>query len=76
MVIPQKLSFTDSGNELWEYDYVKAHAKVQNYTGREPVFARHYGQMNSLVIFFDKTGIVQDFIMNSSDMDTHVGLFQ
>lgn len=74
---PIKTTFTDSGNELWEYAYSKTHSKIQNYIPVVNMFTTgSKGKQNTLTVFFDKNGIVQNYTMSSSDIDTHVGLFQ
>lgn len=74
---PIKSSFTDSGNELWEYNFSKAHEKLQNFIPVVSAFTSGTtGKKKTLVVFFDKSGVVQNYTMSSSDIDTHVGLFQ
>lgn len=74
---PTKTTFTDSGNEVWEYDYSKSHAKAQNFIPLVSAFTSgSTGKKKTLVVFFDKNGLLKNFRMSSSDIDTHVGLFQ
>jgi len=74
---PIKTSFTDSGNEIWEYDYNKTHAKAQNYIPLVSAFTHgSTGQKKTLTIFFDKNGIVKNYTMSASNIDTHEGIFQ
>lgn len=74
---PAKSTFTDSGNEVWEYDYDKTHAKVQNFIPVVSAFTHGTtGTKKTLVVFFDKNGILKNFRMSSSAIDTHAGVFQ
>ena len=72
---PMKVHFTDNGNEIWEYDFTKMHAKVQNFIPVVNWFTTgEKGKKKTLVVFFDKNGVVENYTMSSSAIDTHAGL--
>lgn len=74
---PLTTSFTDSGNEIWKYQFVKGHAKATNFIPVVSMFSSgSTGNKKELVVFFDKRGIVKNFSMSTSKLDTNTGLFQ
>ncbi len=74
---PMTTSFTDSGNEIWKYEFVKAHAKAVNFIPLVSLFkSGSTGKKKELVVFFDQQGVVQRYSMSTSDVDTETGLIQ
>lgn len=74
---PLTTSFTDSGNEIWRYEFVKGHAKASNYIPLVNLFASgSTGDKKELVVFFDKRGVVKNYSMSTSKVDTDTSLFQ
>jgi outer membrane protein assembly factor BamE (lipoprotein component of BamABCDE complex) len=74
---PMKTSFTDSGNLIWEYDFVKAHAKAADYIPIVNMFGSGaVGNKKQLVIMFDKRGVVRNYSMSTSKVEENTGLFQ
>jgi outer membrane protein assembly factor BamE (lipoprotein component of BamABCDE complex) len=72
---PIKSSFTDSGNETWEYEFSRLHSKPTNFIPYvNLVYSGAEGDKKSLVIFFDKRKIVQQYTINSSKVDVSQGL--
>ena len=72
---PTKTSFTDSGNEIWEYDFSRMHAKPTNFIPYVNLIASGAeGDKKSLVIFFDKSKIVRQYTVSSSKVDVSQGL--
>lgn len=72
---PIKSSFTDSGNEMWEYEFSRLHSKPTNFIPYvNLVYSGAEGDKKSLVIFFDKHKIVQQYTINSSKVDVSQGL--
>jgi outer membrane protein assembly factor BamE (lipoprotein component of BamABCDE complex) len=64
---PVKTSFTDSGNEIWEYDFSRMHAKPTNFIPYVSLInSGAEGDKKSLVIFFDKTKVVRQYTVSSS----------
>jgi hypothetical protein len=73
---PVKTSFTDSGNEIWEYDFTRMQPKPTNFVPYVNLVASGAeGDKKSLVIFFDKTKIVRQYTISSSKVDISQGLF-
>lgn len=74
---PMTTSFTDSGNEIWKYEFVKGHVKATNYIPIVNLFASGTtGDKKELVVFFDKDGIVKNYSMSTSKVETDTSLFQ
>src|SRR5262249_28115429 len=72
---PIKSSFTDSGNEIWEYEFSRLHAKPTNFIPYvNLVYSGAEGDKKSLVIFFDKRRVVQQYTINSSKVDVTQGI--
>jgi hypothetical protein len=73
---PVKTSFTDSGNEIWEYDFSRMHAKPTNFIPYVNLInSGAEGDKKSLVIFFDKSKVVRQYTVSSSKVDINQGLF-
>jgi hypothetical protein len=72
---PSKTSFTDSGNEIWEYNFSRMHSKPTNFVPYvNMIHSGAEGDKKSLVIFFDKTKIVRQYTVSSSKVDISQGL--
>ena len=72
---PMKSSFTDSGNEIWEYEFSRLHSKPTNFIPYVSlIHSGAEGDKKSLVIFFDKKRIVQQYTINTSKVDVSQGL--
>ena len=72
---PMKTSFTDSGNEIWEYDFSRMHAKPTNFIPYVSlIHSGAEGDKKSLVIFFDKSKVVRQYTISSSKVDVSQGL--
>jgi hypothetical protein len=72
---PAKTSFTDSGNEIWEYDFSRMHAKPTNFIPYVSlIHSGAEGDKKSLVIFFDKSKLVRQYTISSSKVDVSQGL--
>jgi len=67
---PAKTSFTDSGNEIWEYDFSRMHSKPTNFIPYVNLInSGAEGDKKSLVIFFDKSKVVRQYTISSSKVD-------
>jgi len=74
---PMHTSFTDSGKEIWKYEFIKTHAKASNFIPIVSLFASGAeGNKKELVIIFDESGVVKNFSMSTSKVDTNTSLFQ
>ena len=72
---PAKISFTDSGNEIWEYDFSRVHSKPTNFIPYvNLIHSGAEGDKKSLVIFFAKTKIVRQYTISTSKVDVSQGL--
>jgi outer membrane protein assembly factor BamE (lipoprotein component of BamABCDE complex) len=72
---PIKSSFTSNGNESWEYEFSRMQSKVTNFIPYvNLVHSGAEGDKKSLVIFFDRAKIVQDYTMSTSRIDINQGL--
>ena len=72
---PMKTSFTDSGNESWEYSFSRLRSKPTNFVPYvNLIHSGAEGDKKSLVIFFDKHKIVQQFTVSNSQVDISQGL--
>jgi outer membrane protein assembly factor BamE (lipoprotein component of BamABCDE complex) len=73
---PMKSSFTDSGNELWEYEFSRLRSKPTNFVPYlNVIHSGAEGDKKSLVIFFDKRRVVQQYTISTSKVDISQGLF-
>jgi outer membrane protein assembly factor BamE (lipoprotein component of BamABCDE complex) len=72
---PMKSSFTDSGNESWEYEFSRLRSKPTNFVPYvNLIYSGAEGDKKSLVIFFDKHKVVQQYTISSSKVDVSQGL--
>jgi hypothetical protein len=70
---PAKITFTDNGLEVWEYDYSRLLASRR--TDSFPYVSIDGGpDKKSLTIFFSKGKIVQKYSLNNSKIDLTGGL--
>jgi outer membrane protein assembly factor BamE (lipoprotein component of BamABCDE complex) len=73
---PMKMSFTDSGNEIWEYGFSRLHSKPTNFIPYvNVIYSGAEGDKKSVVIFFDKSKVVQQYTVGTSQVDVSQGLF-
>jgi curli biogenesis system outer membrane secretion channel CsgG len=72
---PIKTSFTSNGNESWEYEFSRMQSKVTNFIPYvNLVHSGAEGDKKSLVIFFDRAKVVQDYTMSTSQINVSTGL--
>jgi hypothetical protein len=72
---PTKTSFTDSANEIWEYDFSRMHSKPTNFIPYvNLIHSGAEGDKKSLVIFFDRSKVVRQYTISSSKVDVSQGL--
>lgn len=72
---PTTTSFTDSGNEIWQYDFSRMHSKPTNFIPYVNLIqSGAEGDKKSLVVFFDKSKIVRQYTISSSKVDVSQGL--
>lgn len=74
---PYTTSFTDSGNEIWKYEFVKAHMTASSFIPVVSMFkSGSEGNKKELVVMFDSRGIVKNFSMSTSKVNYNNGLIQ
>src|SRR5262245_42608824 len=72
---PIKTSFSANGFETWEYEFTRLQSKPTNFIPYvNLVHSGAEGDKKSLVIFFDKQKVVQDFTMSTSRIDMSRGI--
>ena len=72
---PLKTSFKSNGFESWEYEFVRMQSRPTNFIPYvNLVHSGADGEKKSLVIFFDKTKVVQDYTMSASKVEMSQGL--
>jgi len=72
---PIKTSFTDSGNESWEYEFSRLRSKPTNFIPYvNLVYSGAEGEKKSLVILFDRRKIIQQYTISTSQVDVSRGL--
>jgi outer membrane protein assembly factor BamE (lipoprotein component of BamABCDE complex) len=72
---PIKTSFSANGFETWEYEFTRLQSKPTNFIPYvNLVHSGAEGDKKSLVIFFDKQKVLQDFTMSTSRIDMSRGI--
>jgi hypothetical protein len=72
---PMKTSFSSNGFESWEYEFIKMQSRPTNFIPYvNLVHSGADGEKKSLVIFFDKKKVVQDYTMSASKVEVSRGL--
>jgi hypothetical protein len=72
---PLKTSFSANGFESWEYEFTRLQSKPTNFIPYiNLVHSGAEGDKKTLVVFFDKQKVVQDFTMSTSRFNTSQGL--
>jgi outer membrane protein assembly factor BamE (lipoprotein component of BamABCDE complex) len=72
---PLKTSFSANGFETWEYEFTRLQSKPTNFIPYvNMIHSGAEGDKKTLVVFFDKQKVVQDFTMSTSRINTSQGL--
>jgi hypothetical protein len=72
---PLKTSFKSNGFESWEYEFTRLQSRPTNFIPYvNLVHSGADGEKKSLVIFFDKRKVVQDYTMSTSKVEMSQGL--
>ena len=72
---PIKTSFSANGFETWEYEFTRLQSKPTNFIPYvNLVHSGAEGDKKSLVIFFDKQKVLQDYTMSTSRIDMSRGI--
>ena len=73
---PTVTSFTDSGLEVWTYDFTKMSADAISYVPVVNWFGGSAsGTKKSLVVLFDKQNVVQRYSLKEAEVSQKTGLF-
>ena len=73
---PMKTSFTDSGLEIWNYEFSKVSADAVSFIPVVNMFgASASGKKKELVVMFDQNHIVKRYSMSESDVTQKTGIF-
>ena len=74
---PFQVSFTDSGMEIYHYEFTEAESKAINFVPVLNLFDSGYeGTKKSLVVLFDKNNVVTRYSLDTSAVDIRRGLFK
>lgn len=72
---PATVSFTDSGNEIWNYTHSVANNQAVNFVPVVNSFTRRFDvDTKQLIIYFNKAGVVQSYTMNESRSELRQGI--
>src|SRR5215510_941343 len=72
---PLKTSFKSNGFESWEYEFTRMQSRPTNFIPYvNLVHSGADGEKKSLVIFFDRSKVVQDYTMSNSKVEVSQGL--
>ncbi len=73
---PLKVSYNSAGNQQWEYDYTKLHLTTTDFLPFiSAVENNARGTRKSLVILFNRQGVVEHYSLTCSKIYKHYGLF-
>ncbi len=73
---PTRTSFTDAGNEIWNYDFSNVSADAISYVPIVSMFGgTASGTKKELVVMFDQNMIVKRFSMSEAAVVSKTGLF-
>ena len=72
---PIQTSFSANGFETWEYEFTRLQSKPTNFIPYvNIVYSGSEGDKKTLVVFFDKQKVLQDYTMSTSRIDTSHGI--
>ncbi len=74
---PMSTTFTDSGNEIYKYEFIDSQAKAINFIPFVNLFKSGMeGTKKTLTILFDSQGIVKKYSMDASKYETNTGIIK
>jgi outer membrane protein assembly factor BamE (lipoprotein component of BamABCDE complex) len=74
---PQNTSFTDSGLEIYHYEFSELESKAVNFVPVVNLFARGFdGTKKTLTVLFDRDDVVTRYSMETSPVDIRAGIFK
>ncbi|WP_063291033.1 MULTISPECIES: hypothetical protein [unclassified Pseudovibrio] len=72
---PDSLDFSDSGNEIWKYQHIRANVKAENFI---PVVGLLAGGQDlnkkELALFFSNRGVLKNYSMLETKSEVRTGL--
>lgn len=72
---PVTTSFTENGREMWTYKFARMQSKPTNFIPYVNIIhSGATGDEKSLVVMFDKSKVVNDYTISSSQIETSTGL--
>ncbi len=72
---PASTDFTDSGNEIWKYQHIRATAKATNFIPVVDLLAGGQDvKKKQLSLFFDEQGILKNYSMLETESEVRTGL--
>ena len=72
---PMQTNFTDSGNEVWHYDFFRVKPKAIDFVPFASAFKSGMNQdQKELVILFDQNGVVKNFSLQNFHNDIRQGV--
>ena len=73
---PLKTSFTDSGLEIWNYEFSKVTVDAVSFVPVVNMFGSSAsGKKKELVVMFDQKNVVKRYSMSESDVSQKSGIF-
>lgn len=73
---PLKTSFTDSGLEIWNYEFSKVTVDAVSFVPIVNMFGSSAsGKKKELVVMFDQKNVVKRYSMSESDVTQKSGIF-
>lgn len=72
---PSSTDYTDSGNEIWKYQHMRATAKAANFIPVVDLLAGGQDvKKKQLSLFFDDKGILKNYSMLETESEVRTGL--
>jgi len=72
---PLSVGFTDSGNEIWNYEFMRSQMTAQSFIPYANLLSSGAdGTRKQLAIFFDQSGKLRNFSMTESDVKSRSGI--
>jgi len=74
---PSSVSFTDSGLEIYHYEFTELESKVTNFIPVVDLLAGGYdGTKKTLTVLFDRSDVVNRYTLETSPLEIRRGVFK
>ena len=74
---PSNVSFTDSGLEIYHYEFTELESKVTNFIPIMDLLAGGYdGTKKTLTVLFDRNDVVSRYALETSPVEIRQGIFK